>query len=294
MAIAGGLLRAVQYNPCAARSHERLVDIACCIPNRDVYALIGTQVMSFGQIVNDTRAVQKTWSIEFGYKRGPLISPSCGITFLLKRSRFSRSSLKRVHDTPKQLWGRCGAITLQSGTTSLGFIGMYFPPRQTSRALRPIYEKTMKLMIDWVTGVLQDMSRRQTVPIIFTDLNGGLCKADDLVAGPFASGRESMASTLLRPVLTGWNLSAANTYFCNPPSYVGANSESYIDHICIPQELMQCVERCHVMCSAGRALLLHDTHKPHDHRPIQIAVHIQFSQRPMPARAVRPNREALF
>eukprot|EP00959_Pyramimonas_sp_CCMP1952_P179374 3749865-Pyramimonas_sp.AAC.1 len=127
----------------------------------------------------------------------------------------------------------------------------------------------MKMMIDWVTGVLQDMSRRQTVPIIFTDLNGGLCKAD------------------------GWNLSAANTYFCNPPSYVGANSESYTDYIYVPQELMQCVERCHVMCSAGRALQLHDTHKPQDHRPIQIAVHIRFSQRPLPERAARPNREAL-
>eukprot|EP00959_Pyramimonas_sp_CCMP1952_P026255 551251-Pyramimonas_sp.AAC.1 len=53
----------------------------------------------------------------------------------------------------------------------------------------------MKMMIGWVTGVLQDMSRRQTAPIIFTDLNGGLCKADDLVAGPYASGRESLASS---------------------------------------------------------------------------------------------------
>eukprot|EP00959_Pyramimonas_sp_CCMP1952_P472127 9499542-Pyramimonas_sp.AAC.1 len=62
---------------------------------------------------------------------------------------------------------------------------MYFPPRQASRALRPIYEKMMKLMIDWVTGVLQDMSRCKIVPIIFTDLKGGLCKSEDLVAGPF-------------------------------------------------------------------------------------------------------------
>eukprot|EP00959_Pyramimonas_sp_CCMP1952_P438168 9173122-Pyramimonas_sp.AAC.1 len=95
---------------------------------------------------------------------------------------------------------------------------MYFPPRQTRRALRPIDEKTMKLMIDLVTGVLQDMSTRKTVPIIFTDLNGGFCKAEDLVAGPFASGRQRRHLHYSVQFLQGgWNLSAANTYFCNPP-----------------------------------------------------------------------------
>eukprot|EP00959_Pyramimonas_sp_CCMP1952_P411902 8631550-Pyramimonas_sp.AAC.1 len=56
-----GLLRGVCYNPCAARSTERLNDIVQALPLRDIYALVRTQAKSHGEQVNETRPIGSTW-----------------------------------------------------------------------------------------------------------------------------------------------------------------------------------------------------------------------------------------
>eukprot|EP00959_Pyramimonas_sp_CCMP1952_P241117 5039022-Pyramimonas_sp.AAC.1 len=65
-------------------------------------------------------------------------------------------------------------------------------------------------------------------------------------------------------------LSYANIHWVNPPSYVGNSNASYIDHICVPVEMVGCIERYNVLCEAGRRLQLHDVGEVRDHRPVQL------------------------
>eukprot|EP00959_Pyramimonas_sp_CCMP1952_P128243 2681575-Pyramimonas_sp.AAC.2 len=150
-------------------------------------------------------------------------------------------------------------------------------------------------MVQWFQTTLEEMSRKHIIPLVFMNLNGGLPSSnDDKVAGPCGYGKEIYASVQLRPCLEGWGLAAANTHYVNPPSYVGNNNASYIDHICIPVEMLGSVERCNVLCEAGRRLQLHDVGEVRDRRPVQLVVRLVAGLRPLPERAPRPNREALF
>ena len=69
-------------------------------------------------------------------------------------------------------------------------------------------------MVEWLDRTMNDMAKRKTVPILFTDLNGALLQQDDdRVGGPHSAGKESTASKMVRPLLSGWSLSAASTFF---------------------------------------------------------------------------------
>eukprot|EP00959_Pyramimonas_sp_CCMP1952_P155302 3249329-Pyramimonas_sp.AAC.1 len=109
-------------------------------------------------------------------------------------------------------------------------------------------------------------------------MNGGLVYYDDgFAAGPHGIGSISPASAAARPVLSAWGLCAANTFFLNPVSFVGERGE----------------KSCAAHTRSARSLQLHQIVSARDHRPVVLVAHTIATAAPLPARAARPNREAM-
>eukprot|EP00959_Pyramimonas_sp_CCMP1952_P301957 6318852-Pyramimonas_sp.AAC.1 len=87
-----GLLRMVGFNPCAANRISRLADIVAEYPSHDIIVLCGTQQKSSGDVIEDEVIIDNFRGYRFGYKRGPRVSPSCGATIRVKKSRFYKHS----------------------------------------------------------------------------------------------------------------------------------------------------------------------------------------------------------
>eukprot|EP00959_Pyramimonas_sp_CCMP1952_P082192 1717329-Pyramimonas_sp.AAC.1 len=69
----------------------------------------------------------------------------------------------------------------------------------------------METCAQWLDQVMNDMAKRNAIPLITTDLNGALLLHDDeRVAGPYANGKEYLSTKRRRPLLCGWNLRAAS------------------------------------------------------------------------------------
>eukprot|EP00959_Pyramimonas_sp_CCMP1952_P223434 4671277-Pyramimonas_sp.AAC.1 len=130
------------------------------------------------------------------------------------------------------LRGRCAAVSFQTLSESIGLVAMYVPPCQTSTQLRRTYEEACHKMLRWFQETMEEMPRERIIPFVRVDLNGGLpSNGDDMVAGPYGCGKESYATTRYARACPGWGLTAANAHYANPPSYVGNDNASYIDHL---------------------------------------------------------------
>ncbi|CAK0799761.1 unnamed protein product [Prorocentrum cordatum] len=216
MSAASGLFRFVGFNPCAASRVARIADIVAEYPSHDAIVLGGTQLRSTGEHVEPERIVDSFRCYQFGYKRRPLVTPSCGITILLKKSRFQKHSVKIILPVPKQLWGRAECLLVRQQEQAFGIIGLYFPPRVSKTGQKQVYDKAVASLVAWLQSTLEFLDSKHALPLLYMDLNGGLRQSDDdYVAGEHGVGNPCPASAAIRLVLQAWDLSAANTFFPN-------------------------------------------------------------------------------
>eukprot|EP00959_Pyramimonas_sp_CCMP1952_P474310 9503238-Pyramimonas_sp.AAC.1 len=139
------------------------------------------------------------------------------------------------------------------------------------------------------------LRERGAVPILMTGLHGALPHSPlDQVAGVHGAGKIAPASSRFRPHAEGWSLTSATTHYPGPPTYVGEKGSSFIDHILLPRELLQAIERVHILSSSARRLQLIKSREPRDHRPVLVPPIAQIAAGPLPRRPPRPNREALY
>ncbi|CAK0803709.1 unnamed protein product, partial [Prorocentrum cordatum] len=76
------------YQLAGCRPLARIADIAAEYPSHDAIVLGGTQLSNTGELVEPERIMDSFRCYQFGYNRGPPVTPSCGISILLKKSRF--------------------------------------------------------------------------------------------------------------------------------------------------------------------------------------------------------------
>eukprot|EP00959_Pyramimonas_sp_CCMP1952_P356811 7471779-Pyramimonas_sp.AAC.1 len=82
--------------------------------------------------------------------------------------------IQRIIPVPKTLWGRCLGLLLRRGGLMYGVCVIYYPPRETTRAARLVYERTLVQLNIWLSEAVAFFRERGAIPLIFTDLNGGL------------------------------------------------------------------------------------------------------------------------
>eukprot|EP00959_Pyramimonas_sp_CCMP1952_P324670 6795877-Pyramimonas_sp.AAC.1 len=66
--------------------------------------------------------------------------------------------------------------------------------------------------------------KRRGVPIILTDLNGGLpYSPGDRVSGAYGRGNPAPSSVAFRPLLQGWGMCTIGSHWDLSPTFVGSN-----------------------------------------------------------------------
>eukprot|EP00959_Pyramimonas_sp_CCMP1952_P193142 4038904-Pyramimonas_sp.AAC.1 len=111
-----------------------------------------------------------------------------------------------------------------------------------------------------------------------TDLNGALPHSPlDQVAGVHVTGKITPTSSRFRPYAEGWSLTSATTHYPGPPTYVGEKGSSFIDHILLPREVLQTIERAHILSSSAQRLQLIKSREHRDHRPVLVSLIAQIA-----------------
>ena len=120
--------------------HEGTEDISRKLQAWSVVVLVGTQQHAESDTAVTVNRYPFHWSLNFGWRRGPLTNRSCGIKILLGHS-LPKEMLREVFcPLPLQLQGRAGAARLRTGDMDVLVVASYFAPREYEEMLRNCQE----------------------------------------------------------------------------------------------------------------------------------------------------------
>ena len=127
----------------------------------------------------------------------------------------------------------------------------------------------MTKVAQWVNTELLATPSRFT-PILLMDLNDRFAIGDDgdETVGFHPTGKEGEAGKLYHRNLHNAYMAVANTYYDTGPTFVGHNSTSITEYICIPTGLVSHTLQCRVWNDAALALQISRRFK--DHKPLII------------------------
>ena len=136
------MIPAAVLNPHHA-GHERTEDISRQLRAWSVVVLIGTQQHAESDTAVTVNRYPFHWSLNFGWRRGPLTNRSCGIKILLGHS-LPKEMLREVFCPPASLQGRAGAARLRTGEMDVLVVASYFATLEHEEMRRNCQE-TMQL-----------------------------------------------------------------------------------------------------------------------------------------------------
>ena len=201
--------------------------------------------------------------VEWGY--GPAAGKSAGLVIAFRQKLFSLCNLVRVYTPPPELLGRVGAIRLERGDADFMVINAYVPVNphrvQDQRYCDSIWA--------WVHLLLSQAPSR-CMPILCCDANGRVGKGPDAACiGPEQRTAENYNGKKLRELLSDHYMAATNTFYPAGDTYFGQfGNSSRIDYVCIPQSMLDRVDRCSVLYAAGKRLQIIPAAGKRDHMPV--------------------------
>lgn len=275
------LISLVSYNPLAATSEDRRIDITSELGNFQVIALQGTQrrARQGEEAVVCSSTANRIW-IEAGWKPAPGTNRSAGCALVLRRP-FRRSHVRHTWACP--IPGRGVAAHVKGWHRDLLLICLYFPVCPVSALQFPAYAATVGKMVQWTESLLSGCGRACT-PIIMTDLNDGMGiervgpaweEIDTDAVAPAGRRQERKvegAGHAFRILLERHFLYAANTVGSADHTWYGVHSSSLVDYICLPVGLKDSVQSVGVLRRAARRLQIIPDQRHRDHLPVALSL----------------------
>ncbi|CAK0888584.1 unnamed protein product [Prorocentrum cordatum] len=270
----GPTWKLVQYNPLACMRADRVEHVCQVFADVEVVGLTETQLRA-REVDIQRRGVLGL--IEAGWQRSPFSNRSCGISVLLHR-RFRDEHVRAVRGGPAGMLGRCLAVRVRTKSEEFTVLALYFSPRVTETKEQAPYERTVRMLFQWLSNELAGCPAR-SVPVILCDLNDGigLAKASETVivdpeVVPSAGACvEHFAGAAFRAVLQAQYMSAFST-LSDVPTFYGTGHTSIVDYVCLPTAMAQAVRVAGPLVGKGRQLQLISTATRRDHLPVLMEV----------------------
>ena len=253
---------AVSYNALSLVQTRRLRHILSELRWNSIVCIQGTQRRTNEQVVQYT--IPGFNIIEWGCSTHS--GKSAGLVIAVRNKLFSFKHMVRVFTPPEEFIGRAGAIRLKRGDVDFLVVNVYAP-------VNPHLQKDKQYIVRlwaWVGRVLS-LAPARCVPVLCTDANARLGRGTRVPSvGTFDAVAENFNGEQLRELLTEHHMVATNTFFPAGDTYFGNfGRNSRIDYVCIPQSMLQAVERCNVLYAQGKRLQLIPAVGKRDHMPVQ-------------------------
>ena len=253
---------AVSYNALSLVQTRRLRHILSELRWNSIVCIQGTQRRTNEQVVQYT--IPGFNIIEWGCSTHS--GKSAGLVIAVRNKLFSFKHMVRVFTPPEEFIGRAGAIRLKRGDVDFLVVNVYAP-------VNPHLQKDKQYIVRlwaWVGHVLS-LAPARCVPVLCTDANARLGRGTRVPSvGTFDAVAENFNGEQLRELLTEHHMVATNTFFPAGDTYFGNfGRNSRIDYVCIPQSMLQAVERCNVLYAQGKRLQLIPAVGKRDHMPAQ-------------------------
>jgi len=188
----------------------------------------------------------------------------CGISIIVGKAHRKA----RFHD-PVEISGKAKGRGLsqrvQSGRIDVNCISAYFPPLPRKKAEYSLYRATCKEVASWINQRLCDTPGSCT-PIVYADVSGGMglslangtwLRIETEAISLFAVRQEKLAGgagELLRQVLDLHGLCSVSSWWDSRSTFFGNNSQSLIDHLCWPKQLLDMTISAGPLASLSRRL----------------------------------------
>eukprot|EP00959_Pyramimonas_sp_CCMP1952_P065829 1374435-Pyramimonas_sp.AAC.1 len=252
-------MRILTYNPLAANTVERLVDISDELKDWDIILLCGTQEWAGPEAVRKVM-LPNHWCLRIGARKGKYITKACGLAILVHR-RMDQNCLREIYTPPTSLQGRVAGVKLATSTMDLAIFPVYYAPVHTKR-----YDEIGARIGDWLETTTDRLGTR-TFIVIAGDVNSdfGLHRSTDGIVqktinsclGTYAKTIENENGTAFRKMCQSSDLSIITTNYDTGPTYFGPRGgTSKVDHIALPAGATTLVQRCMVLHASGKRLQL--------------------------------------
>ena len=263
------VLGIAQYNVCSLIRTWRISSIATAMTPTD-----GTRIRMVGNQASYVQTVDVNhWIVHFPWSRGPFTNRSAGCAILFDAKLCKPRNIVQVWTGPQGALGRAGAVRIMTARSDYTPITMYFPPKPALAAHMALWEKTVKLLCQWLDDLLCLLPVR-TFPVIGLDLNDGWIDntPGHAALGEFLVGRGGFASLSFACVLEKHHMIVATSFFPHAPTYHGftQGAVSYVDHIVVPRCARNEIFSLHTWERTGRALQPIPDVRPRDHMPVVI------------------------
>ena len=160
------MIPAAALNPHHA-GHKRTEDISRQLRAWSMVVLIGTQQHAESDTAVTVNRYPFHWSLNFGWRRGPLTNRSCGIKKLLGHS-LPKDMLREVVCRPASLQGRAGAARLRTGEMDVLVVASNFAPSSTKKC-----GEITKRLCSWFESIY-DKHGKRTMLLWMADTKWGL------------------------------------------------------------------------------------------------------------------------
>ena len=259
-----GMLAITLYNPLAATEELRLQEISHEFKKHDVVALIGSHTKAYEAIVKQ-RLIHHT-AYKWGWSRGRWTNRAAGITIMLGK-QWKEASVVRLWVPPAGLAGRGAAMRIRQGKLDLTILALYFPPRAGG-----VYKQCVERVMDFAQSVMRELPGR-TTPVVLMDLNDGMGKEvvggferpiPSTAVGDACRSVEHWAGHSMREFAEEHDMVVVDSFYHTGPTYYGAGTKSYTDHILLPQGVLPNVEYCCTAMGAMKRLQIIQTVAPRD------------------------------
>ena len=278
-------LRIIGYNPLSASCEDRQLDIVKEAAAFDLIHLIGTGIPKSDVYTSCQRLGHRF--ISTGYVRSSWSNKSCGCALAIG----GRLKNARIYDplvTSGKLSGRGLAVRIANGSADVFAVCAYFPPCPRAKAEYPAYKQTCRALAGWLSDALCKCPA-SSLPVICTDVNDGMglkktlastINLDTSVVPPQAARVEKLpggAGELFRLILEQHDMFSATAWFDPRATYFGNESQSLIDHICIPWGLYGAVRSAGPLYTMSKRLQLIMRNAMADNAVLHLVVMYIFS-----------------
>ena len=227
---------------------------------------------------------------EWGWSPTPYVNKSCGVQIRLRKSLFRPKHIVEVPPTPALLQGRVGALRARSGRFDILLVVIYYPLVPQLQSEEEVYIKTITLIQEWLTTLLQDLHGRTSVFIGLDNCRFGTPREDapqfDInPVGPLNPKKEGFLATAFRPLLFKHHLAVVNTFKGGEDSFYshmkGRQYSSRPDNIITHGSFVPHAQ-CRILQRLGRFLQQAKCKKRTEHWPMLLNVDykLQFAIEP--------------
>ena len=279
------------YNPLHA-IRGRLAEISYEMRNCAIVGMPGTQ--RFADIVEGEQArwtmrrAPKHFCIDVGTRKGG--NKSEGVTIMFAYKFFSPLHIMdiQVPDVDSGFACRNVFVRVCNGRLDFSVCCPYFPVgRQSAGKDRARYIQMVSSMCNWTCAKMLATPAR-SLQLICTDLNHvtGLVKDEggsmipihtfSKAVGMCQPDIEGSAACLFRNILERLSMCMINTCFNAGCTYHGAHSQTRIDFLCLPYNMLNDVTFCGTVKRVAAKLQVVNVHGIRDHIPLIVKMQFGF------------------